>query len=149
MDSEVSPPNLQRGTTNTATVQLDVEETQLTRDLGHKRQVMGAGFHPDHFLSHPRRSATILHFYVSCWFSLHPLPITSRSICSIYNVSPYMPVCPGTAVRGLLPTVFPSAAFSARSCQIQIFQKCRRFTRTRGEAAEGVGRVSRVPRDTL
>lgn len=142
MDLEVSRANLQRETTNTAAVQLDVEETQLTGDLVHKRQVMGrqggGGFNPP-----PAVSSSLVGrgaaFRVRCCSSLHPPPITSPSICSVYSVSPYTPVCPGTAARSLLPTVFPSAAFSSE-LPIPNFPKCRRFTRRRGgEGAEGVG----------
>lgn len=106
MDLEVSHVNLQRGTTNIETVRLDVEETQLTRD--HKRQVMGVGAvtPPPAILSSPIGSG-------SCCPYLRPPPLTSPSICSVYTISPYMHVCAGTAVRGLLPTVFPSAAFSS------------------------------------
>lgn len=43
MDFEVSHVNLQRGAANTAAVRLDVEGTQLTGGLVHKRQVMVGG----------------------------------------------------------------------------------------------------------
>lgn len=113
MDLKVSHANLQRKTTNTAAMQLDVEETQLTRDQVHKRQVIGGGDFtlPPAVSSSPFRHSAV--FCVSCCPSLHPPPIKSPSICSVYSVSPYMPVCSGTAVRDLLPTVFPSAAFSS------------------------------------
>lgn len=43
MDFEVSHVNLQRGAADTAAVRLDVEGTQLTGGLVHKRQVIGGG----------------------------------------------------------------------------------------------------------
>lgn len=82
---------------------------------------------------------------------LYPPPITSPSICITYSASPYTPVRPGTAARGPLPTVFPSAAL-ARSCQFQILSNVSTRSLLQEDAAtrptEAVGRVSGVPRDT-
>lgn len=80
-----------------------------------------------------------------------PPPITSPSICVTYSASPYTPVRPGTAARGPLPTVFPSAALT-QSCQFQILSKVSTRSLLQEDAAtrptEAVGRVSGVPRYT-
>lgn len=149
MDLEVSPANLQRGTTNTATVQLNVEETQLTRDLVHKRQVVWGGFHPA-----VRR--LILAGRATAPRSVEAAALPSTLLQSRLHPSAactaFRPICLyvlALPCEGFCQLCSHLQLFSARSCQFRISQKCRRFTRRRGEAAEAVGRVSGVPRDTL